>query len=159
MNPSRTLLATGGENPSDVAIYSLPDFRPVTIGESAHSDWLFDLEWIDDEYLISGSRCSSVALWRFADHVTEEDCRVCPHVQWIRPMGVSSVAYPATRPVHVTKLKKFDKVRALSYNKRNGGVTAVSLNSCLCVVDLATMKQVRRIGEEGKKEGKNCVWI
>lgn len=54
VNPSGTLFASGGYNPADVSVFRLPNFEPLTVGETAHSDWLFDLEWLDDEYLVSG---------------------------------------------------------------------------------------------------------
>ncbi|CAI7870404.1 unnamed protein product [Closterium sp. NIES-54] len=62
VSPSRTLLATGGSNPDDVAIFKLPSFDPVAILQS-HENWMFAAAWVGDSHLITGSRDSTVKLW------------------------------------------------------------------------------------------------
>jgi hypothetical protein len=44
-------LVTGGANPSDCAVFSVPDLRPsaVLVG---HADWVFGLDWITDNIVV-----------------------------------------------------------------------------------------------------------
>jgi hypothetical protein len=48
---------------NDVAIYSLPDLEPVMVGFKAHSYWIFDILWLDDEHVVSGAGDNRLALW------------------------------------------------------------------------------------------------
>jgi len=62
INPARTMIATGGDDSSSVAVYAFPSFDPIAL-LVAHNDWVFSLTWPDDVTLCSASRDRTVALW------------------------------------------------------------------------------------------------
>ena len=86
--------------------------------------------WLDDQFLVSGSRDCSLAMWRVTDEMVE---------------AVSSADHPSyhySKPLKVKKCKQADKVRSLCYNNRTQEVAVVSLNGFIHCWDAAQMRQV-----------------
>lgn len=123
INPSRTLLATGARHSADIAIYRLPTLDPLCIGEQAHRDWVFDMCWLDDQFLVSGSRDTKLALWRVNEDLIdfpektakEEEETACPTYAHIQPVGVKEV-------------RSAQKIRAVCFNKEYKEIALLSLN-------------------------------
>lgn len=124
INPSRTVLATGAEDTNHVAFYKLPTFDPLAVGEGAHEDWMFDTVWLDDRFLVSGSRDTTLALWRLDEPI--EDC------------GLHRTA--RLKPLMVKRCRTAEKVRALAFNKRDLEVAALSLNGYIHIWRADTFK-------------------
>jgi len=131
LSPSRSLLATGGENPAEVAIFDVASMSPIFILEG-HKDWSFSTAFLNDDRLISGSRDCTVNLWTTQDsgsvYEEEEDESDeefamedhCQHVgSMILPLSYSSkkISRSVKRKTPILSKKEHDrKVRNVKYN-------------------------------------------
>ncbi|KAI1278491.1 DDB1- and CUL4-associated factor 12-like protein 1 [Halotydeus destructor] len=129
INAGQTMLATGGSNANDVAVYSLPSLDPIYIGERSHKDYIFDLAWLDEQLLVSASRDSSIALWKInPDNLQEAGCS----------------SHFSTKPQCDTAVLKLvvtgaDKIRQVMFNQQRMEIVAMSLNASIYAIDVYTM--------------------
>jgi len=64
INPNRTMLACNAGESENIATYRLPTLDPLCVGENGHRETIMGLTWLDDEFVVSGSSESRLALWR-----------------------------------------------------------------------------------------------
>lgn len=133
VNPSRTMLATGARNSANVAIYHLPTMDPVYLGSNAHRDWVYDMCWLDDQFLVSGSKDTKLALWRIQDHPFDA------LAEGSEP--VKGPSYKTMSPVAVKECRTAQKIRSICFNKEYKEIAVLSLNSYIHLFNAETFSQ------------------
>ncbi|XP_049848559.1 DDB1- and CUL4-associated factor 12-like [Schistocerca gregaria] len=61
-SPMNNYLATGAQNPSELAIFSIPDMKPRAL-LTGHKDWTFDCCWLSENDIVSVSRDKGLCMW------------------------------------------------------------------------------------------------
>lgn len=133
---------------------------PLVVFQRAHGDWIFDLTWIDDQFVVSGSRDGSLALWRVTEEMIEEVTQAdVPSYLFTRPLWKK----PCKNADKVNKdrlcysqrstgLKRnyVPQVRALCYNHQRHEVAVISLNGYIHCWNALRFKQVRSSTNTGE---------
>eukprot|EP01023_Acetabularia_acetabulum_P031737 TRINITY_DN29703_c0_g1_i1.p1 TRINITY_DN29703_c0_g1~~TRINITY_DN29703_c0_g1_i1.p1 ORF type:complete len:581 (+),score=84.70 TRINITY_DN29703_c0_g1_i1:111-1853(+) len=150
INPSKTLMLTGGEEPQDAAIYSIQknnqksdfkfDLKPKQL-LIQHRDWLFGSAWISDDCVVTASRDKSLCMWQIPMHAynnqqDEDNTRI--QIDRLPRYQVPSVLHGTDDVGHL------DKIRDVRFSGECGRLVTLGLEGRVMLWDLQ-MQQVRKI--------------
>ena len=62
-NQSQSLLATGSENPNELAILRTDDWQPMAVC-TGHTDWIFGADWVSEDVVFTCSRDKDLRVWK-----------------------------------------------------------------------------------------------
>lgn len=88
------------------------------------------MAWLDDQFVITGARDKTLALWRVTDKMVDD---------------VSSADIPShhyIKPLMKKECKSADKVRSLCYNHRSEELAVISMNGFIHCWDANRFRQV-----------------
>lgn len=94
---------------------------------------VMDMCWLDDQFLVSGSKDAKMALWRINDDIldTEEDKsdEPCP-------------TYAHVSALAVKECRAAQKIRSLCFNPDYKEIAVISLNGYIHIFNAETFSQV-----------------
>ncbi|XP_016838764.1 DDB1- and CUL4-associated factor 12-like isoform X2 [Nasonia vitripennis] len=126
INATRTLLATVGKSSQEIAVYRLPSLDPVCVGGQAHGLPVYDMCWLDDEFLVSCSQDAKMALWR-VDNTSNEANQLS--TRFIQPVSAKSD-------------KSMNQwLRSIVFDKANNEISVVSTAGYMHIWSAGNFKQ------------------
>lgn len=94
-----------------------------------------DMCWLDDQFLVSGSKDAKMALWRINEDIADGDDdgneETCP-------------TYAHVSALAVKECRAAQKIRALCFNPDYKEIAVISLNGYIHIFNAETFSQVRR---------------
>lgn len=95
----------------------------------SHKDWIFDVCWLDDQFLVSGSKDSKMGLWKIIDEYCGDN-------------KSETLSCKQIEAVSLKTCKSAQRVRAVAFNKEFHEVAALSLNGFIHIWNAETFRQV-----------------
>lgn len=82
-------------------------FFKFSSNKGGHEDSIFDIVWLDDHFLASGSKDSSIVIWKIDDNECEIDSET------------NLYKIKIVNPIEKFTYKEIDQIRCLNFNRRN----------------------------------------